>query len=70
MENVETIERILRPNMVWEMLGLSSSSFYDLIKDDPTFPKPLIIGKARKGFLMSEVQAYIQQLKRKRDELL
>lgn len=68
--NSGMIERILRPSAASEMLGLSISSFYELAKEDPFFPKSLTIGKARKGFLLSEIQAYIQQIKARRDELL
>lgn len=57
---MENVERILRPKTAWTMLGISKSYFYALAKTDPNFPKAIELGKNSKGYLLSEVQAYIQ----------
>ncbi len=42
-------KELLKPEEVMEMLSMEKTSFYDFLKSQPMFPKPIEIGKTRKG---------------------
>lgn len=42
-------KELLRAEEVMEMLSMEKTAFYDFLKHQPLFPKPIEIGKTRKG---------------------
>lgn len=52
-------KRILRLPEVKARVGLSRSSIYLRINDDPEFPKPISLGDRAIGFLESDVDRWI-----------
>ncbi|MEX6508920.1 helix-turn-helix transcriptional regulator [Jiella sp. M17.18] len=42
-----------------QMLGVSRTTLWQMGKD-PTFPKPITISAGRKGFVASELEAFIK----------
>jgi len=57
------IDRILRKPAVEEILGISTSTLYRVLKNDPTFPRPILISERASGFRESELQAWIESKK-------
>ncbi len=53
-------ERIIRMPEVESTVGLSAATIYRLIKTGE-FPKQVKLGKHASGWLLSEVQAWIQK---------
>jgi prophage regulatory protein len=58
---------ILRGKQVDTRLGSSRSARYEKLdprspRHDPTFPKPIRLGKSSIGFLEHEIEAYVQGL--------
>jgi len=60
-------ERVLRLPDVRAVTGLSSSTIYALMANND-FPPSISLGGKRRGWLTSEVQAWIAQRRRMRDE--
>jgi predicted DNA-binding transcriptional regulator AlpA len=52
-----------------ERLKISRSTFWDLERTDPTFPKAVQITKRRKAYVMSEVDAWFQAKMDERGEV-
>lgn len=61
--------RILNTKDVVFKLGVSRSTFYAMLKDDPRFPKPVRLTQQRVGYLESEIDDYIQALAADRDQV-
>jgi len=40
-------------------LGIGRSKVYELVKDDPTFPRPLEVTPGRRGFLLAELREWL-----------
>ena len=68
MEQVQ-VDKILRARDAADMLAVSISTFYRMAKSVDQFPKVIDLGGGRKGYLMSEIQAYIRYLADKRDQV-
>lgn len=60
-------ERIIRAKEAIAFFGVSSATFYRMVKNIDGFPQPLSIGAGAKGFLMSEIRGFIQQRIQERD---
>lgn len=60
-------ERILRLPDVCAVTGLAVSTIYTLISEGD-FPRNVPLGGRRKGWILSEVQAWIAQRRRMRDK--
>lgn len=58
----ETTNKVIRPNQFMAILGLKKTAFYNLKKQDPKFPKSFSLGVRLKGYLESDVNAYIKHL--------
>lgn len=54
-------DTLLRPQEVMKALGIGKSSFYELLKKDSTFPRPVQIlpGGRAVGFIEREVDDWI-----------
>lgn len=71
-------DRILRMREVTKLTGISRSSVYNRLSQkspsyDPSFPKPIQLGNGKippVGFSETEVCAWIDSLKSKRDGLV
>ncbi|QYR52873.1 AlpA family phage regulatory protein [Lysobacter soyae] len=50
---------ILRMKDMCKYLGISQSHGYWLRRNDPTFPKPIRLGKTAVGFLASELRCWL-----------
>ena len=66
-------KKLLRRLVVEKRAGISRSGIYDRLdpksrRFDPTFPKPVKLGKHAIGFVEEEVDAWIESLIAKRDE--
>ncbi len=64
---------IIRLSEVTDMTGLSRTTIYRRIKEDPEFPKPLKLGKtgvrnAPIGFYQNEVQRWLGKLRDKESQ--
>lgn len=53
--------RILRRRQLEARLGVGRSTLYDWLKADPTFPKPIKLGKKAVGWLEHEIEAWVNQ---------
>ena len=62
-----TEERILSGKEVQQMVNLGRTSIYLKVKNKE-FPAPLVISATKNGWLLSEVQEWIQEQAKKRDE--
>jgi prophage regulatory protein len=62
-----TLDRVLRFDAVAAALGLSVATLYRRLNDDPSFPKPIATGRNSRGFLASEVAAWLAARKAARD---
>lgn len=66
---------IIRRNQLEGLIGLSRSHIYAKVSFnakrpqdyDPTFPKPISLGNKAVGFLLAEVQAWIELQAEKRN---
>lgn len=54
-------DRILRLPRVMELTGLSRSSIYARLADDPTFPRSISLGPRSVGWLQSDVWTWIDE---------
>ncbi len=59
---------ILRLPEVIARIGLSRSSIYLRIKDDPSFPKPVSLGARAIGFYSNELERWIDSRTRAKAE--
>jgi len=59
--------RVLPTNVVLDRICISKTQMYRLINSGE-FPKPIPIGLQRVGFIEDEVNAWIEQRMRMRDE--
>lgn len=66
----EASERIIRAKEAQRILSISPAAFYRKASQDPNFPKPVNFGQKSKGYLMSEIRAYILAKVKERDEAL
>lgn len=57
--------QILRIQEVIKKTGLSRSNLYDMVRKGE-FPAPLKLGERASGWLVSEVEAWIEELAKKR----
>ncbi|WP_417883681.1 helix-turn-helix transcriptional regulator [Vibrio rumoiensis] len=65
---MSTQTRIIRLPQVVSITGLSKSSIYNFIAEG-SFPKPIPLGSRSKGFIESEVTAWIESRIQARDEV-
>ncbi|KAB2923695.1 MAG: AlpA family phage regulatory protein [Dechloromonas sp.] len=64
--------RVFRMTQIVAMVGKSRSSIYAMMNEkcpsfDPTFPRPLRLGKRTVGWAMNEIQAWIAAKVKQRD---
>jgi prophage regulatory protein len=59
--------RLLKLPELMIRLSISRSESYRRIHDDPTFPKPVVLGVRAVGFVEEEVDAYVRALIARRD---
>jgi prophage regulatory protein len=52
--------KILRPKVAQAKLGIGHTKYYELNKNDPTFPKDIILGSRARGKLEHELDAWIE----------
>jgi predicted DNA-binding transcriptional regulator AlpA len=50
------------------MCGFGRSTGYKMVENDPDFPKPIECSAGRKGFIVSELQAWVARRAAARDE--
>jgi prophage regulatory protein len=56
------MNKIIKINEVCKLTGLSKSSIYRGVRDFPTpFPQPIKLGVRSSGWLLCEIQDWIQQ---------
>lgn len=54
-------KELLTATEVAKMLAMGRSTFYDFIRDDPFFPKPLLMGKGKdKKWVLAEIEWYLR----------
>lgn len=58
---------VIRQSKLPEVIDLKGTAIKALIRDDPCFPKPIMLGPRSKGFLVSEVEAWLEARKAQRD---
>lgn len=51
--------KLLSIKEIMEMFGISKSTFYRLVRNDPTFPKPVSLGDRRQAFKSSDIDAWV-----------
>ena len=56
-------DRFIRVKEVAQMVGLSITSIYALVKKDPNFPKPIRIGERMNVWSRNSVAAWIEAVK-------
>lgn len=64
LENLKLIKR----KDLCDALGFSTSALDELIKRDPTFPKPIKMGKSRQAavmFRLNEVDSWLSENQKK-----
>ena len=54
--------KVLRMKEVWSRLGISRSKGYELLRDDPRFPKRVSLGARAVGIIEAHLDAYIASL--------
>lgn len=52
--------KILRPKDAQAKLGIGRTKYYELNKNDPTFPEDIILGPRARGKLEHELDAWIE----------
>ena len=60
MESTHSSHKVMRMNPMCRHIGISRSHGYWLRNNDPTFPRPVRLGKSAIGFLMSDVEAWLK----------
>jgi predicted DNA-binding transcriptional regulator AlpA len=56
---MEIIEQLIPRRKGYKIVGVSVSTGQRRERDDPDFPKPVLMGPGRFGFKLSELQSYI-----------
>jgi len=51
-------DRILRPKAAAQLIGVAKTRFYELVKTDG-FPRPIFLGARARGYLASELMAWL-----------
>lgn len=51
--------QILPMKEILKILGISKSTLYRLLNDDPTFPKPIRLGARRVGFRDTDLKDWV-----------
>jgi len=59
--NAENAPLILRLPDVQATLGLSRSTIYMLLRDDPTFPKPVRLTQRNMGWIRSAIEDWVHE---------
>ena len=54
--------KVLRMKEIWIRLGISRSKGYELMRDDPNFPKRVSLGLRAFGVIEAHLDAYITSL--------
>lgn len=62
------MDNLIRPQALAKKLGIGLSTLYDLINNDPTFPKRIHLSSNVRAFRESEVNAWIDQKTEKKQE--
>lgn len=52
--------QVLRRKLVQKKLSISNTAYHELNKNDPTFPKDVILGKRARGKLEHEIDAWLE----------
>lgn len=60
----EHSDRILRPADAARKLSLGKTSFYELAKHDPNFPRAIVLGARARGYSENELDDWIATLPR------
>lgn len=54
-------KEVLTPGEVWRMLGMTKTTFYRFVKDNPEFPLPIVLGKRNvTKYLREEIEWYLR----------
>lgn len=61
-DTTQSPKRIIKPAEAYRTIGISSSEGERRVLGDPNFPKKIKLGNRAVGFLLSEVEAYIDHL--------
>jgi prophage regulatory protein len=59
--------RIIRRKELEARLGLARSTIYDLLRSDPSFPRPVKIGARAIGWVSKEVEDWLASRMARRD---
>ena len=52
-------DRILRAADALRKLGIGKTSFYELAKTDPTFPRPIVLSARARGYSEYELDLWL-----------
>jgi len=58
--------RILRHKTAMQLMDVGPTRFYDILKNDPTFPPSVVLGKRGRGIFSDELQSWMDALPRER----
>jgi len=58
--------RVLRPREAQQKLSVGNSHFYELVRTDPSFPRPVILGRNARGYIESELDAWVESKRQQR----
>jgi prophage regulatory protein len=64
---MDDMKRFLRIKEASRITGVPRSSLYELMRDDPTFPKLVKLNKRTKAFVEEELAEWIEQRIAERD---
>lgn len=64
MQAVLITEKIFRQHLG----GISRTTFWQLERDEPSFPKPVRVTPGRKAYVASEVEQFISKLVARRNK--
>ena len=61
--------RILRHKTAMQLMDVGATKFYEILKEDPTFPASVILGKRARGIFSDDLQAWMDGLPQTRGEV-
>lgn len=63
MHTARAVGLVYRSSATPQALGVGKTKFYEIVSSDSTFPKEIELGPRARGYLVAEIEAWLESRK-------